>query len=156
VILWDTLLEPNVGRGEIHFAAAHELEHLAQQHPWKGLAWFALLALPGTWLLGRLVRLQDPAAIPAAALVLVCLQLATLPLATALSRRYEAEADLEALRLTGDRASAEALFRRFVRTSLADPDPPRLLHTLLSTHPTVGERIATARAAELPAAPGSP
>ncbi|MEJ7793830.1 MAG: M48 family metalloprotease [Gaiellaceae bacterium] len=156
VILWDTLLEPNVGRGEIHFAAAHELEHLAQQHPWKGLAWFALLVLPGTWLLGRLVRLQDPAAVPAAALVLVCLQLATLPLATALSRRYEAEADLEALRLTGDRASAEALFRRFVRTSLADPDPPRLLHTLLSTHPTVGERIATARAAELPAAPGSP
>jgi STE24 endopeptidase len=156
VILWDTLLDPDVGRDEIHFVAAHELAHVARRHPWKGVAWFALLALPGAWLLGRVIRLDDPAAVPAAALVLVCLQLLTLPLASAISRRYEAEADYEALRLTGSRAAAEQLYRRFVRTSLADPDPPRALHLLLSTHPTVVERIATARAAALPAGRGSP
>ena len=156
VLLWDTLLEPEVGRGEIRFVAAHELAHIARRHPWKGLAWFALLALPGAWLLGRTVRLGDPAALPAAALVLVCLQLLALPLVSSISRRYETEADYEALRLTLSRGSAEALYRRFVRTNLADPDPPRLLHALLSTHPTVVERIATARAAALPAGPGSP
>ncbi len=156
VILWDTLLEPDVGRGEIRFVAAHELEHVARRHPWKAVGWFALLALPGAWILGRTVRLGDPVAVPAAALVLVVLQLATLPLVNAISRRYESEADYQALRLTGSRASAEALYRRFVRTSLADPDPPWLVHVLLSTHPTVVERIATARAAALPAGRGSP
>jgi STE24 endopeptidase len=156
VILWDTLLEPDVGRGEVRFVAAHELVHVARRHPWKAVGWFALLALPGAWLLGRTVRLGDPAAIPAAALVLVVLQLLTLPLVSAVSRRYEAEADYEALRLTRSRGSAEALYRRFVRTSLADPDPPRFLHVLLSTHPTVVERIATARAAALPGGRESP
>ena len=156
VILWDTLLEPDVGRDEIRFVAAHELSHVAKRHPWKGVAWFALLALPGAWLLGRLIRLGEPASVPAAALLLVCLQLLTLPLVSAISRRYETEADYEALRLTRDRQAAEQLYRRFVRTSLADPDPPRALHLLLSTHPTLVERIATARAAALPGGRGSP
>ena len=99
--------------------------------------------------------LRDPRAIPRAALALVLLQLAALPLANAVSRRYEAEADWVALRLTGDPESAEALFRRFARTNLSDPDPPWLLHALLGTHPTPAERVARARAAALRAGPGS-
>ena len=145
VILWDTLLAPEVGRGEVRFAAAHELGHIARHHPWKGVAWFALLALPGAWLLARAAVLRDPRALPRAALVLLLLQLATLPLANAITRRYEAEADAVALRLTRDGSSAEALYRRFARTSLTDPDPPRALHLLFDTHPTLVERIATAR-----------
>ena len=62
MILWDTLLEPDVGRGEIRFVAAHEIVHIARRHPWKAVAWFALLALPGAWLLGRTVRLRRPCA----------------------------------------------------------------------------------------------
>jgi STE24 endopeptidase len=156
VILWDTLLEPRVDRGEIRFAAAHELGHVARHHAWKGVGWFALLALPGAWLLARTAPLADPRALPRVALVLLLLQLATLPLANAISRRYEAEADAVGLRLTRDPRSAEALFRRFARTSLSDPDPPRLLHLLLDTHPTLVERIATTREAALPGGPGSP
>ena len=156
VILWDTLLEPGVGRGEIRFAVAHELGHVTRDHAWKGVGWFALLALPGAWLLSRAASLADPRSLPRLALVLLLLQLATLPLANAISRRYEAEADAVGLRLTRDSRSAEALYRRFARTSLTDPDPPRLLHLLLDTHPTLVERIATARAAGLPAGPGSP
>ncbi|MGI9113018.1 MAG: M48 family metalloprotease [Gaiellaceae bacterium] len=156
VILWDTLLAPEVGRGEVRFAAAHELGHVARRHPWKGVAWFALLALPGAWLLGRAARLQDPRALPRVALVLLLLQLATLPLANAISRRYEAEADAVGLRLTRDVRAAEALYRRFARTSLSDPDPPLLLHLLRDAHPTLVERIATARAGVPPGDPGSP
>lgn len=156
VMLWDTLLEPEVGRGEIRFAVAHELAHVARHHAWKGVAWFALLALPGVWLLARFARLADPRALPRVALVLLLLQLVSLPLANAISRRYEAEADAVGLRLTHDPRSAEALYRRFARTSLSDPDPPRLLHLLLDTHPTLVERIATARAVETPGDPGSP
>jgi STE24 endopeptidase len=146
VILWDTLLEPEVTRGEVRFVAAHELAHVSRDHLWKGLAWFSLLALPLLWLLARLVPLREPGALPRAALVLLLLQLATLPVAGAITRRYEREADWTALQLTQDPAAAEALARRFVRTSLADPDPPTLLHLLRGTHPTIVERIATARA----------
>jgi STE24 endopeptidase len=146
VILWDTLLEPEVTRGEIHFVVAHELGHVSRNHLWKGVAWFALITLPLIWLLTRLVPLREPRALPRAALVLLLLQLATLPLVSAITRRYEREADWVALQLTQDPDSAEALDRRFVRTSLADPDPPTLLHLIRGTHPTIVERIATARA----------
>ena len=156
VILWDTLLEPGVGRGEIRFAAAHELGHVARHHAWKGVGWFALLALPGVWVLARTAPWADPRSLPRLALVLLLLQLAPLPLANAISRRSEAEADAVGLRLTGDPRSAEALYRRFARTSLTDPDPPLLVHLLVDTHPTLVERIATARAAALPGGPGSP
>jgi STE24 endopeptidase len=70
------------------------------------------------------------------------LELALLLPANAISRRYEAEADWLALARTRDPASAESLFRRFVVANLADPAPPRLL----STHPSLAERIAMARA----------
>ena len=157
VILWDTLLAPDVERGEVRFAVAHELGHVARRHQWKAVAWFALIALPGVWLLARVVRgLGEPRALPRVALVLLLLQLATLPFANAISRRYEVEADAFGLRLTRDGRSAEALYRRFARTSLSDPDPPLLLHLLLDTHPTLVERIATARAGVPPGGPGFP
>ena len=146
VIVWDTLLEPQVGKGEVRFAVAHELSHLARDHLWKGVAWFALIALPCLWILGRVLPLGNPGALPAIAVVLLLLQLATLPAANAITRRYEREADWEGLRLTRDPAAAEALYRRFARTGLSDPDPPFLLHVLLDTHPTLVERIETARA----------
>src|ERR671915_808268 len=146
VILWDTLLEPEVTRGEVHFVAAHELAHVSRDHLWKGLAWFVLLALPLLWVLTRVVPLREPSALPRAALVLLLLQLATLPAASAITRRYEREADWTALQLTQDPAAAEAIARRFVRTSLANPAPPAFLHFVRGTHPTLVERIATARA----------
>ena len=34
------------GGGEVRFVVAHELAHVAREHLWKGVAWFALLALP--------------------------------------------------------------------------------------------------------------
>jgi STE24 endopeptidase len=147
VVLWDTLLARDVDRGEIRFAAAHELAHVARDHLWKGVAWFVLLALPCVWVLARLVPLGEPRALPAVGLALLLLQLALLPAANAITRRYEREADAVGLRLTQEPAAAEALYRRFARTGLTDPDPPLLLHVLLDTHPTLVERIAAARAA---------
>jgi Zn-dependent protease with chaperone function len=70
--------------------------------------------------------------------------LVTQPLANAVSRRYEAEADWLALEATGDPASAVALEQRFVTTSLSDPDPPAWVTYWLGTHPTPMERIAMA------------
>lgn len=150
VILWSTLLERDVPRGEVRFVAAHELAHVARRHVWKGVAWFALLAIPIVFVVAGVTRrrggIGNPAAVPLAVLVLVVVELALLPFANAVSRRYEAEADWMALEATRDPASARGLFERFATANLASPSPPTWSYVLRGTHPSLDERIAMAEA----------
>ncbi|MEX0674283.1 MAG: M48 family metalloprotease [Gaiellaceae bacterium] len=150
VVLWDTLLDGRVPPAEIRFIAAHELAHVARRHVWKGVAWFALLATPIAFVVAEATRrrggLGEPAAVPLAVLVLVGVQLALLPFATAASRRYEAEADWVALEATRDPAGARGLFERFAERNLVAPSPPAWSYVLLATHPSLEERVALAEA----------
>jgi len=150
VILWSTLLERDVPRGQVRFVAAHELAHVARRHVWKGVAWFALLAIPIVFLVAEVTRrrggIGNPAAVPLAVLVLVVVEFALLPFANAVSRRYEAEADWVALETTRDPASARGLFERFGTANLADPSPPTWSYVLRGTHPSLDQRIAMAEA----------
>jgi STE24 endopeptidase len=150
VVLFDTILDGRFTRGEILVVAAHELAHVGRRHIWKGLAWFALIVVPGTavvaWATNRRGGLGDPAAVPAGLLAALLVFLGTLPLANAVSRRYEAEADWIALRTTHDPRGLIGLEQTFVRTSLAQPDPPAWVTFWFGTHPTPIERIAMARA----------
>ena len=147
VVLYDTLLDGRFAEGEIEFVAAHELAHVERRHLWRGLAWFALLAVPGVfllaWLTNRLGGL-GPRLVPLGLAFAFVWILVTQPLANAVSRRYEAEADWLALQATGDPASGVALERNFVRTALADPDPPGWITVWYGTHPTPMRRIAMA------------
>ena len=58
----------------------------------------------------------------------------------------EAEADWMALQATHDPAAATALFRRFVPTTLDEPNPSTFDYVLLENHPTIMQRIAMAQA----------
>jgi len=150
VILWDTLLDGRFTAAEVRFIAAHELAHVARRHLWKGVAWFALFALPGVFVLAavtnRLGGMAQPGAVPLAALTVVVVELVLLPLTNVISRRYEAEADWVALQATRDPAAARGLERRFVVTNLADPEPPTWSYVLRSTHPSPVARIKMASA----------
>jgi STE24 endopeptidase len=150
VVLYDTILDGRFTDGEIAAVAAHELGHVARSHLWKGLAWFALLALPGVylvaWLTERRGGLPDPALVPLALTAAFAFFLVTQPFQNVVSRRYEAEADWLALEATRDPGSAVALERRFVLTSLGDPEPPAWVTIWLGTHPPPLERIAMAEA----------
>lgn len=150
VVLYDTLLDGRFARAEILSVSAHELAHVARHHIWKGIGWFALLALPGTFVLARVVArrggLADPALVPLALLCAFALFVVTLPLQSAVSRRYEREADWLALTATRDPAAAVGLVRRFALTGLIDPDPPAWSRVLLGTHPTPLQRIGMAQA----------
>jgi STE24 endopeptidase len=149
VVVWDTLLDGRFSRGEVRFVVAHELGHVARRHLWKGLAWFALLAFPLAFLVAEATRpaggLGTPAAIPLAFLALTLASLATAPVQNAISRRYEAEADWEALQATRDPASATRLFRSFEQTSLQEPNPPAWAYVMLGSHPSLAQRIAMAQ-----------
>jgi Zn-dependent protease with chaperone function len=153
VVLWDTLLDGRFGDRQVSFVIAHEYGHQARRHIPKGIAWYALFALPGTFLIARLTRrrggMADPAAVPFSLLVLVVLQLAALPFENVVSRRIEAEADWMALRTTHDPAGDRRLMQSFTRTSLVQPDPPSWSYVLLDNHPTIMQRIALANEWEM-------
>ncbi|HEY6836132.1 MAG TPA: M48 family metallopeptidase [Gaiellaceae bacterium] len=156
LVLFDTLLE-DAPRGELRGVVAHELGHRRHRHVaagtalamtgaaaavlilWGVLSWDALLSAAGASGQG------DPRVVPLVLLTFFVLELATLPLGSWVSRRWERTADRFALELTHDGAAIEQMHRRLALANLADLDPPRLLYALLFTHPTPPERIAAAR-----------
>jgi STE24 endopeptidase len=150
IVFWDTILDGRFSHREVRFVAAHELAHLGRGHIPKSIAWFALFVFPILGAVALVTRprggLRNPGTIPLALLVIGAAQLVSTPLENAISRRYEAEADWIALRATGDPGAARSLFKRFARTSLADPTPPLWAHILFDDHPTELARIEQAEA----------
>jgi STE24 endopeptidase len=150
VYLWDTLLDGRFSDDEVKVVIAHELGHHSRNHIPKGLAWYALLAFPGAWLIAIATRrrggMAEPTAVPLGLLVVVALQFAAMPLENAVSRRMEAEADWVALEVSRDPSAAEGLFAGFTKHALAEPSPPRWERVLLGSHPAIVDRVAMARA----------
>lgn len=146
IVLWDTLLDGRFERREIRFVLAHEIGHLARNHLVKGIAWYALFAIPGAFLIAVGTRrrggMEQPAAVPLALLILVVLELAASPVQNVISRHIEREADWMALQTTRDPDGGRALFRHFGTTALQQPDPPTWAYLLFDTHPTIVQRIA--------------
>jgi STE24 endopeptidase len=144
VVLWEsTLALPATERA---FLVAHELAHVKRSHLWKGLAWFVLLLVPGLALLARLAPLRLPEEIPRALLVAFALLLAATPIANAVSRRYEAEADWIALETTRDPDGAKRFFADLAEAGVRDPMPPRWWTISFGTHPPLAERAGLADA----------
>jgi STE24 endopeptidase len=150
VVLWDTILQPPFTKAEQKVVLAHELGHQSSEHIPKGIAWFAIFAIPGAWILMRATRRRGgmgrPEAIPLALLVVAVLQLAALPAQNWISRRMEAEADWKALESTKDPGAMRRLMVSFAASSVVDPSPPTWEDVMLGTHPTLEQRVAMAQA----------
>jgi Zn-dependent protease with chaperone function len=145
VVVWDTLLEAADPDG-IALVVAHELGHRKLRHVAK-LTAASMAAAVAVVIALRLV-LPTPRAhdLPGAVIVLVVAQAALLPLLSALSRRFERQADLFALRATGELTTFERVMTTLARRNLGDLAPPRWAYLLLFSHPTAPERLALARA----------
>jgi STE24 endopeptidase len=143
VVLFDTLLG-EAERPELEVVVAHELGHRRHGDVAKGTL-LAMASAAGTVLVAWPLD-PTPRRIPLLLLVWGLLELATLPLTAAFSRRLERHADRFALDLTRDSAAFESAFRRMARANLADLDPPRIVYAFMFTHPTPAERIAAAHA----------
>jgi len=148
VILWNTLLEKPFDDREVRMVIAHELGHHSRDHLWKLSGWFALVALPGAWLIALAARrrggMYEARAVPIALFAAVVLQIAVAPAQNVVSRRYEAEADWVALQSGRDPTAAIELEQKLAEKSHSDPDPPGWAQALFGTHPTAMERIAMA------------
>jgi STE24 endopeptidase len=154
VVLYDNLIE-DFKPGEVRTVVAHELGHQKHDDLLRGLAWLAIVAPAGTFLVQMLSqriagteRLGTPAALPAIALALALVSLGLGCASNVLSRRVEASADTFALRLSHDPKDFIDFQRRISVQNVGDPDPPAWYHDLFGTHPTTLERIGAGVAVE--------
>ena len=150
IVFWNTLLDGSFSDDEVKTVLAHELGHHSSGHLVEGIEWYALFALPGAWLIALATRrrggMGNPAAVPLSLLVVVVLNLFSLPVYNVISRHMEQEADWKALESTHDPAAAKSLFKEFTIQSLNDPDPPTWSYLLFDSHPSVEQRVALAEA----------
>jgi Zn-dependent protease with chaperone function len=146
VVLFDTLLADRDPR-QVRLVVAHELGHRRARHVAKSTL-LAMAAAAATVLAVWAIVSDpaDPRKAPLVLLVAELLQLAALPFASAVSRRWEREADRFSLELTEDPEAFEAAHRQLAESNLSDLDPPRPVYALMFTHPTPPERIAAGRA----------
>ena len=149
VFLWRPIVDPPFTPRMDRFVLAHELGHLAHNHIWKSIGWYALFAFPLALLLSLLTRrrggMRAAAAVPLAIFVYVVLQLVALPLQNVVTRHLEAEADWSALRATHDPVAGRQLFKLFAKETLEDPSPPWWDYVFLQNHPTLLQRIEMTR-----------
>src|SRR5262249_34262623 len=116
----------------------------------KGIAWYALLAIPGGYLIAVGTRrrggMANPAAVPLGLFILVVLQFAAVPVENAISRPIEAETGWVGLQPTRDPGARKPLFRLFRTAPLQQPAPPTWAYLLFENHPTAAQRIAMTEA----------
>jgi STE24 endopeptidase len=145
IIIWSTLLDGRFAEDEIEVVIAHELGHQSRGHILESIGWYALFAVPGTFLIAlatqRRGSLREARAVPLGLFVFVVLSLASQPIFGAISRHMETEADWMALETTKDPDSARMLFKHFTTIALSDPSPPRWAELLGDTHPSTIERM---------------
>jgi len=154
IIVSDTLLK-DYSDDEIEVILAHELSHHVHHDLWSALAveslavlvslaaaHAGLVALSGRFGLGSE---SDVAGLPLLVLSGGAVSLLLTPFANAWSRHNERRADLYALALTGRSAPFISAMRRLGAQNLAEARPSRPVLWFFHTHPTIEERIATAR-----------
>jgi Zn-dependent protease with chaperone function len=153
ILLSDTLLA-EYSDDEIEVILAHELAHHVHGDIWKGIIFESALILAGFRLaqvvlrsLAPVLGLRGPADVAGLPLLLLAagaLSLLLVPVANALSRRHERQADRYALRTTGNSAAFVSAMRRLAAQNLAEDSPSRLVRAMFYTHPPIAERIAMA------------
>ncbi|HMM54954.1 MAG TPA: M48 family metallopeptidase [Candidatus Desulfobacillus sp.] len=152
IVFFDTLLEA-LAPAEIEAVLAHELGHYRLRHVWKRIGLLALASLALLWLLGRLIDapwfyaglgMHSQGTAPALALFFIALPAFLFPLsplASALSRRHEYEADAYAAEQTRAADLSTALVKLY-RDNAATLTPDPLYSVFYDSHPPAAARIA--------------
>ncbi len=157
IYLYDTLAEQHT-HAEVLAVVAHEIGHWRKRHMLKGWLLGVAGAALGLALLKRLLdqprvlhllgarRAGDPALTPFLWLAIAAAQLYVSPIESAISRRFESQADQTALELTGAPATFIAMKVNGARNNRRDLLPHPWVHRWYGSHPTVLERITRAEA----------
>ena len=161
ILVSDTMLA-EYSDEEIEVILAHELAHHVHGDIWKGIVFESALMLAGFHLAARTLAglsdrfglrdVADPAGLPLLLLAAGAVSLVMMPVAHAVSRTYERNADRFALDLTKNPGAFISAMRRLGAQNLAEEHPSKLVQWLFYSHPPVPERIASAQAFSSPRA----
>ncbi|NQY25817.1 MAG: M48 family metallopeptidase [Piscirickettsiaceae bacterium] len=156
IVFFDTLLE-TLNEDQIEAVLAHELGHFRRKHVVKNMAVMALLSLIGlaalgwasaeTWFYSGLgVSMQNNAmALILFMLVIPVFSFFLHPMMTALSRKYEYEADEYAASVSSGEQLIQALVALYQENaSTLTPDP--LVSAIYDSHPPATLRVARLQA----------
>jgi STE24 endopeptidase len=154
VILADTLKD-KYSNDEIEVILAHEFAHYRLKHLLKliltnslaTILSFYIVFLTNERVLGvfGFSSLWDVAALPVVLIYLVICGIILQPLQNYISRRFERDADREALKVTGLKEAFIRTFEKLASQNLADRSPHPFIKFLFFDHPTIEERIILAR-----------
>ncbi len=154
IVLWDTLVD-RLQADEVVFVMGHEIGHFVLRHTLTVILVATLLATLSLYLVHRVAgwsitrfhhrfgfdRLDDVASLPLLMLVGGAVILAATPVALAVSRRQEREADRFGLEITRDNRSAARAFVRLHDENLAVPRTGLLYRLWRGSHPDLADRI---------------
>ncbi len=159
ILLGDTLLK-GFSDEEIETVVAHELGHFFHRHILIGILTGAVATFAGLFVAARLYSwslaragfagLTDLPALPLLAVWISLFALVTMPLGNMLSRKHERDADVFAVRTTGNAAGFASALRKLAAQNLADPDPHPLIEFLLYSHPSIHRRLRMVEGALAP------
>ena len=154
ILVSDTMLAEYTDE-EIEVVLAHELAHHVHGDIWKGVVFESVLILAGFYLASRMLSalvnplglrsVADPAGLPLLLLAAGGVSLAMVPIAHAMSRRFERSADRFALNLTRNPSAFISAMRRLGAQNLAEDQPSKIVQWLFYSHPPIKERIAAAQ-----------
>ena len=154
VILADTLKD-KYSLDEIEVILAHEFAHYKLRHLIKlilanalvtMLVFYCIFTTSDAFLrVFGLRSLWDIAALPVLLIYFVVFGIAMQPFENYISRRFEKNADLMALKATGLKEAFISMMEKLSSQNLADRNPPRLIKAYFFDHPSVDERIALAK-----------
>jgi Zn-dependent protease with chaperone function len=154
IVLWDTILA-KLNREQLLVVMGHEMGHYVLGHIWKlilsmsALIIGALYAVHRTsgWMIARyrdrfgFSELADVASLPLIIVLFSVASLVVTPVALAIQRHFEHEADRFGLEITQDNHAAATAFVKLQQENLGMPRPGPLYKWWRASHPPLGERI---------------
>jgi len=154
VLLADTLKDKYT-YGEVEVILAHEFAHYQLKHIFKLIAVNSLVTLGLFYLVFKtsvytlevfkLNSLSQLSSLPLVLLYFILFGIMAQPLEAYVSRRFEKDADLLALKLTADREAFISLMEKLAQQNLADRNPHPLIKFFFFDHPPIDERIEIAK-----------
>jgi len=155
ILVSDTMLA-EYSEEEIEVILAHELAHHVHHDIWKGIVFESGLILAGFFLASRVLAalagsfrlrgVSDIAGLPLLLMAAGAVSLIMVPVAHAMSRSYERNADRFALAVTKNPSAFISAMRRLGAQNLAEEHPSKLVQWIFYSHPPLRERIAAAQA----------
>lgn len=153
VILADTLIN-DFSEGQVISVCAHEFGHHKLYHMPKHIVLGVVAAATGFFILNTVMSgitmyfnatgISDFLVFPSFIFVLSFLSLISMPLYAWYSRRLENEADLYAIKITGDPDAFISVMKNLALKNLSDMAPPKIIKYFFYDHPPIGERISMA------------